>query len=370
MSKIAIVLPPREYFRKADSGAVALTVYDFLKASRFRTDSIVFGGYPEHFDDVKYQYIDAKFHWLLGRNRAYARSCIAHIKQDKQLQLIEVHNRVALALAIKKALPECRVALHIHNDPHSMAGAKTASEREKLLRSLDVAYCVSYYVRDRLLDGVSDELKARAQVVYNAIESNQASEIDTLRQPWIVYAGRFIPEKGVFEFAQALAQILLLYPEWKAVFLGARGFGHQAGQSEYEQSVYAKLEHVADQIEFRGHVQHHEVMQVFNQASIAVTPSTGAEAFGRTALEAMDAGCAVVTSSSGGLKEVAGDAAIVVDSVTSETLISAITPLIKNSLLRESCAEKCQQYVRNTFSLSVQVAHLDGIRAGLLESIS
>ncbi len=366
MPKIAVILPPREHFRVADSGAVALTVYAFYKVSHFVKEIVVFGGYSEHFQDVQYQYIEAKLHWLLGRNRAYAQACIARIKQDDQLQLIEVHNRVALALAIKKALPQRRVALHIHNDPHSMAGAKTVSEREKLLRSLDMAYCVSYYVRDRLLDDVSAELSARTTVVYNAISSNQVAEMNELRQPWIAYAGRFIPEKGVLEFAQALARILPLHPEWKAVFLGAAGFGHEAGKSAYEQSVYAELAHVANQIDFRGHVQHDEVMRIFSQASIAVTPSTGAEAFGRTALEAMDVGCAVVTSASGGLKEVAGGAAVLVDPVSAETLIAAITPLITNNDLRHDCALKCQQHVRTTFSLLVQTAHLDQVRTELL----
>ncbi|MDE2422002.1 MAG: glycosyltransferase family 4 protein [Gammaproteobacteria bacterium] len=368
MPKIAVVLPPREFFRPADAGAIALTVYDFVKVSRFIDDLIVFGGHADHFYDIKYQYIHTKLHWLFGQNRAYARSCIAEIMRDDHLQLIEVHNRVALALTIKKALPKRQVALHIHNDPHSMAGAKTALEREKLLRSLDMAYCVSHYVRDRLLDGVSDELHARARVVYNAI-SLSSVETDAPRQPWIVYAGRFIPEKGVLELAQALAHVLPLYPEWKAVFVGARGFGDQAGQSKYEQSIYTELAHVADQIEFRGHVQHEEVMRVFNQALIAVIPSTGAEAFGRTALEAMDAGCAVVTSASGGLKEVAGDAAIIVNPVNQETLTMAMTQLMMNPALRQNCAIKCQQYARDIFSLPVQASYLDQIRAELLVTV-
>ncbi|GAC1369498.1 MAG: hypothetical protein NVS3B3_01410 [Aquirhabdus sp.] len=367
--KIAIVLPPREHFRAGDAGAVALTVYEFCKASAYANDLVVWGGCAEHFLDVAYEHVDASLFWLLGRNRAYARACIAKLKQNDQIKMVEVHNRIALALAIKKALPNLRVVLHIHNDPQGMAGAKTVAEREKLLTSLDLVYCVSEFVRKRILDGVSANLTECAKVIYNAISllSEPDAPLNSSRQPWIVYAGRFIPEKGVLELAQALAKILPLYPDWKVVFLGAWGFGHQAGKSSYEQLVYSALKNVEDQTSFRGHVIHEEVMSVFGQASIAVSPSTGVEAFGRTTLEAMASGCAVVTSTSCGLMEVAGEAAILVNPVSVETLSQAITRLLEDSELRLDCAERCQQHAAAVFSLSVQVASLDKARAALLQ---
>lgn len=362
---IAIVLPPREHFRAGDAGAVALTVYEFCKASAYANDLVVFGGCKEHFSDIAYQHVNPSLFWLLGRNRAYAHACIAKLKKNDQIRLVEVHNRVALALAIKKALPDLRVVVHMHNDPHGMGGARTVLEREKLLSSLDFVYCVSEYVRQRVLDGVSKHLKGRTNVIYNAI--SLPVQTTHIRQPWIVYAGRFIPEKGVLELAHALAQILPKYPIWKVVFLGAWGFGHQAGKSSYEKSIYSALANVSDQTSFRGHVSHDEVMSVFGQASIAVSPSTGVEAFGRTTLEAMASGCAVVTSTSCGLIEVAGDAAILVSPVNVETLYQAITRLLEDSELRRDCAERCQQYATAVFSLSVQVASLDMARAALLQ---
>ena len=41
---IDVNLPPRERFRAADAGAVALTVYDFVLASRFQPQIVVFRG--------------------------------------------------------------------------------------------------------------------------------------------------------------------------------------------------------------------------------------------------------------------------------------------------------------------------------------
>jgi UDP-glucose:(glucosyl)LPS alpha-1,2-glucosyltransferase len=366
MPKIAIILPPREHFRLEDSGAIALTVHAFLQESRFINEIIVFGGYADHFQDVKYQFIKAKFNGLLGRSLDYTLACISQIKKDQQLQVIEVHNRIQLALKIKRALPQRRVTLHFHNDPFVMAGSKTVAEREKLLNALDAVYCVSHYVLDRLLEGVSSHLATRARVIYNAISTQKYNSDIALRQPRIVFAGRMIPEKGVLELAHALTQILPIYPEWKAIFLGAKGFGHQAGRSKYEQSVYSVLAPIAHQIEFRGHVTHDEVMNVYSQSAIAITPSIGAEAFGRTTLEAMESGCAVITSTRGGLKEVAGDAAIIVNAMNAQEISAAISLLINDGLLRHTCAVRCQQYARSTFSLTEQVERLDLTRTVLL----
>jgi UDP-glucose:(glucosyl)LPS alpha-1,2-glucosyltransferase len=362
-SRIAIILPLREHFRLTDAGAVALTVKDFYLASRYQHELVVFGGYFDHFPDINYHYIQSGFWGIFGQNLAYAKRCI-HELATSQIKIVEVHNRVHLALRIKKALPHLQVTLYLHNDPHPMAGLVKVRERNHVLEQLDLVYCVSHYVQMRLLEGLEAKLLTRSRVIYNAIPLNYSTDYKN-RQLWIVYAGRFVAQKGVLELAKALASLLPRFPDWKVVFLGAKGFGHQAGQSKYEQAVYAELAHVAGQIDFRGHVQHDEVMNVFNQASIAVIPSIDAEAFGRTTLEAMDSGCAVISSTVGGLKEVAGDAAVLMESVSPNALSDALSLLIRDHTLRHDCALKCRLYARSKFSLSEQSSNLDTSRLEL-----
>jgi hypothetical protein len=62
-SSIAIILPPRERFRAGDAGAVALTVRDFIGASRFKDRITVYGGEPEHFEDIPYRHVPARLSW-------------------------------------------------------------------------------------------------------------------------------------------------------------------------------------------------------------------------------------------------------------------------------------------------------------------
>lgn len=357
---IAVILPPRERFRAADAGAVALTVYDFVRASRFCRQITVLGGEKEPFTDVNYHVINSRWSRLLGLSAAYARACGAWLIEQKT-DMVEVHNRLILALNLKKCLPATLVFAHIHNDPHTMEGAKTAPQRLRLLQNLDGVYCVSHYVKQRLLEGLDASFANKVHIVYNAVALT--SEQTTIeKQPWLVYAGRFVPEKGVLELAQALAEVLPKYPHWHAVFLGAWGFGHVAGRSDYEQQVYAALAQVASQVEFRGHVPQAEVMNVLAQSSITVVPSLCAEAFGRVALEAMLKANAVLVSSFGALPEIAGDAAIVLPEISQVSLAQQLNSLLADNQRISDIAIRCQQRASDNFSLAKQVNVLDDIR--------
>jgi glycosyltransferase involved in cell wall biosynthesis len=363
-TRVAVILPLREHFRVADAGAVALTVKDFIEVSRYRSEMLVYGGFAEHYPDIRYHQVLPSFWKLFGQNLAYAKACSRDLAQHG-VQLVEVHNRVQLALRIKAADPALKVALYLHNDPYTMGGLETAAQRLAVLQRVDMIYSVSQYVQARLLVGVDPSFAAKCQVIYNALPPNPEPAFEP-RQPWIVYAGRFVPQKGVLELAKAFATLMPQHPDWKVVFLGARGFGHEAGKTPYEQAVYAELSHVGAQVEFRGHVQHDEVLEVLSQSAIAVSASVAAEAFGRTTLEAMNAGCAVVTSNWGGLKEVAGDAAVVVDPVTPATLAAAIDALIRDPAQRLACAERCRQHAIQAFALAAEAEKLDVTRDVLL----
>ena len=86
---IAVILPPRERFRAADAGAVALTVHDFVLASRFQAQIFVFGGETQPFSDVSFCHVPTTWAWLLGKNLAYAHACITLLREQK-IQLVEV----------------------------------------------------------------------------------------------------------------------------------------------------------------------------------------------------------------------------------------------------------------------------------------
>lgn len=103
----------------------------------------------------------------------------------------------------------------------------------------------------------------------------------------VVFAGRLVPEKGVAVLAEAM----------KTVSAPLRVFGQGPLSALLPQAMP---------------VPHAAVLAAMREAAVVVVPSLWPEAFGRTALEAMACGAAVVVSGAGALPEVVGDAGIVV----------------------------------------------------------
>lgn len=111
----------------------------------------------------------------------------------------------------------------------------------------------------------------------------------------VMYVGRFVREKGIHVLLNAAGTILARQPQTKFVIVGG---GHR---EKFEKFVdwYGLREKVL----FTGFMANRSLWQLYRVADVAVFPSLY-EPFGIVALEGMAAGAAVVTSDSGGLREV------------------------------------------------------------------
>ena len=357
---IVVILPPREGFSPQHFGAISLCVADFTRYSRFRHRTLVLGGIEgPSFDQIPFHYVSGRCFWFQSHTRAYARNCLAVIK-EKRPRLVEIHNRPCIFqdLARQWTGP---LALHLHNDPQEMRGCKTVAERKQILARAAAIYCVSQYIRDRFCEGLNEPLE-KVQVVYNGLEP---AFYDAPKEKKLVFVGRIKPEKGALEFAQSLAEILPHYPDWRGVFIGAARHDPKAKITEYERRVMQTLQPVDDRVDFRGFCAHIQVMEELASAEIAVVPSQWNEAFGRTALEAMATGSAVISTPFGGLKEVVGDAAYVLSSGASAELSTAMRTLIENIDLRKQLQQKAPQQASH-FDIRHCTAALDNIRSAVL----
>lgn len=131
----------------------------------------------------------------------------------------------------------------------------------------------------------------------------------------IVYAGRLSPEKGVEIFLQAIKAIDSDVPV--TVY----------GAGPLEERVRA-----CGRVRMCGHVPVAEVYRAMERAKVVVVPSLWPEPFGRTALEGMAAGAAVVASAVGGLPDVLGPIGLLVPPGNSDALASAIQGALDNSI--------------------------------------
>ena len=361
VANIAVALPPREGFSPEAFGAVALCVRDFALHSAYRSHIHVLGTVDAPaFAGVEYAALRLDRRWYERQMRAYARAVLRYASV-RGCALIEVHNRPLLARYLLR-LAKIPVLLHLHNDPQEMRAAKTGLERQWLAKHCAAVVCVSEYIRLRFCEQILD--REKVHVVYNGLDMLEAPP--ERKQKQIVYVGRMTPNKGALVLAQALRLMLRDYPEWRAVFIGGRRHSESVELSGYERDVVAALRPLEEQVDFRGFCGHSEVMQATREAAIAVVPSLWAEPFGRTALEAMAQGCAVVTSGRGGLAEVVEGAGIIEERMSPEALARTLRRIIENgeerALLQHAAFRQAQR-----FEIGAMTQALDTVRGLVLE---
>jgi len=360
LSRIVTILPKGEGFSPQRFGAIALCARDFTRHSRFSATTTIIGGMAGGFDGVCYV-TPPSARWFENRTLAYARGCVDIIRRE-QADLAEIHNRPLLLRLIAQKV-SCKLALHLHNDPQEMDEARAPEERMRLLARCGGIYCVSAFVRERFLEGLPADVGEKLSVIHNGIAIP-----DTLppKENLIVFAGRMTEGKGVLLLAEALRIALPQLPRWQAVMVGSRR--HEAGRAltSYEKQIAAALAPLASQVTLAGFLSHEETLAAFGRAAVAAVPSVWAEPFGRTALEAMAYGCAVISSGSGGLREVTGDAALNLPQMTPKAWAGAILALARDDDLRASYARLGRERALH-FAIDARARALDDARNRILQ---
>lgn len=355
MHTILSILPKGEGFAPGSFGAIALCVRDFTLNSNYRNAIMIAGGTsPTGFEGINYRYMP-KGKWYQNHTRYYASQCANYIN-NHTITLAEIHNRPHFLKILAKQV-NCKLALHLHNDPLEMQSARTVRERTALLSHCDAIYCVSQYIKNRFMEGLEAHHAARIHVVYNGLAIPESMPEKENR---IVFAGRMTKGKGARLLAEALRIALPRLPRWKAVIIGSQRHQINVKLSDYEKEILAIVEPLGIQVEMPGFLSHEETLGYFARSAIAVVPSVWNEPFGRTALEAMAYGCALVSSGSGGLKEITAEAALTVLDMTPSTLADALL-LVANdasmrSLLQSQARERAQHFAIKEVTMSLDTA--------------
>jgi glycosyltransferase involved in cell wall biosynthesis len=190
----------------------------------------------------------------------------------------------------------------------------------QVIRQAAAVICVSQATAGELTDYVSrtigHDISDRIHVIHEGVESRFFAKPDpgclsTVRGllppqvPFILTAGKISPRKNVQGVVKALAILAEDIPH-HLVVVGGEGWDtesvhHMIGGSE-----------IAERVHLIGYVTDEQLHALYHAASAYVHPSLF-EGFGLPVLEAMAAGCPVVTSNVSSLPEVAGDNAILVN---------------------------------------------------------
>ena len=138
----------------------------------------------------------------------------------------------------------------------------------------------------------------------------------------VTTASADIPLKGLKYLIASLPGILEEFPDTHLQVIG------KAPKGGVIRRLISKL-HLVDKVSFHSELSESEVVQIYSNAEIAVIPSLY-EGFGFGAGEAMACGVPLISTSSGGLKEVIGDAAVKIESGSSEEIEKAVIGLFSD----------------------------------------
>jgi len=143
----------------------------------------------------------------------------------------------------------------------------------------------------------------KTQVVHNGIDVSQftgASDTFVLPGPYFFFAGQLIHEKGVVTLLNAYARLKQAGTAGNVRLI-------LAGDGPERENLHnlAKTLGIDKETLFLG--LRDDVFWLMAHAVATIVPSEWPEAFGYTALEAMAAGCPLITSDAGALPEVVGD---------------------------------------------------------------
>jgi glycosyltransferase involved in cell wall biosynthesis len=97
---------------------------------------------------------------------------------------------------------------------------------------------------------------------------------------------------------------------------------------------------------FLGWVSSEELVAIYNQATVYCQPSFY-EGFGLPVLEAMACGCPVVCADNSSLREICGQAALMVKTDTIYSIAKGISLLLDNRAKREELSKKGLEWVKN-----------------------
>lgn len=355
MKKITIVCPPNGRFSPHGASAVMLNVRDATRFSRFREGITVIGPQVETpFDDVRFVSVPPT-----TNHETYAKQVVVEINRIDP-DLVELRQHLRTAEKIARQLGDRATLLFRHNTVKRPGNAVMRAYRGHRLKPFGHITFVSQFAQRHFVD-IHPTMSSRSSVCWNGLDTARYLPAPGAREKLVAFAGRVIPNKGVVEFAEGVRAALARHPDWQVAVAGVPDPGFES----YGQAVEAALAPLGARATYLGYRPFEDVMALFQRAAIVVVPSRWDETFGRTALEAMANGAALISSGRGGLKEVSDAHAIYLDQVDAPAIAGAVDRLITDPDLRHRLQTEGRQRAESVFDIRRTVGVIDDRRESL-----
>ena len=331
--KISILLPYKENFTPDYAGAVSLFLNDTIKLSKYKKNIQVFGNTSFKKKLLK-NYTNLKFtkFFFRSNSKAYVKKFLDEEKIKKS-NLIEIHNRPEYINSIYKK--NKNIVLYFHNNPLEMKLAKTVNERINLYKKTKKIIFNSNWTLNQFAKGLNKKYKTNKLVIVNQSTSKKLINFNN-KKKIILFVGRLNISKGYDLFGEAVINVLNDHPDWNAIVIG---------DEPREKHIFKHKN-----LKNLGFQKNQIVTKWFIKSDISVVCPRKSEPFGRTALEASSAGCALIITDKGGLRE-ASPKALKIKTLTVKNVENAIKKLIKNESFKKSLQKRIYKhfYLTNNY---------------------
>lgn len=243
-----------------------------------------------------------------------------------------------------------------------------AQERQTQTLEIRHATCCSEYTANKL--ATAGALPHGVRVIYNGIDPqpfvNRARTKPNGAVRKLLYFGGLADHKGVHTAVEALG-LLKQRGLAQGLELALVGHGHPDYVSHLRE--LAARQGVSDQLHFTGGVPRDEIPALLAQHDVYLFTSVWEEPFGRTIVEAMAAGVAVIGSMVGGSQEIMrhGENALTYPAGDASALADRIVQLRESPELIERLCQAGLQTVLDRFTLNRRVSEIE---EWLLEIVS
>ena len=331
--KISILLPYKENFTPNYAGAVSLFLNDTIKLSKYKKNIQVYGN-TSFKKKLLPNYTNLNFSKIFFRSssKVYVKKFL-DIEKIKKSNLIEIHNRPDYINSIYEI--NNNIVLYFHNNPLEMKSSKTVKERIDIFNKTKKIIFNSNWTLNQFMKGLNKKYNTDKLEVINQSTSKRIINFKN-KKKIILFVGRLNASKGYDLFGKAIISVLNNNPDWKAIVIG---------DEPRENHIF---EH--KNLKILGFQKYNVVTKWFVKSDISVVCSRWDEPFGRTALEASSAGCAVIITDKGGLSE-ASPKAMKIKSLTVKNIENSIEKLIKNVSLKKSLQKRIYKhfYLTNNY---------------------
>jgi alpha-maltose-1-phosphate synthase len=177
------------------------------------------------------------------------------------------------------------------------------------------------------------------------------------KSPVVLYIGRLIQEKGVVELVHAFARAQRT-EDPHLVFVGS-------GTQQERIRIAARALGVEHRVHVRPGVSYQDLPRHYATADLIVAPSLTTpyweEQFGMVLAEALACGCPLITTESGAIPEVVGDAARLVPPYDIEALSEALGSLLASEAERKALGEAGRERALRRYAVPVVAEQLAAV---------